>query len=125
VLLNARTCLHHAICHALGAGTGVAHGEANAVMLPVVVAFNRAAAAAELEQAAQSAGIAGGARGLEDRLRELQAELKVPARLRDLGVRRAALDGVAAHVMHERGLFFNPRRVEDAGEIRALLECAW
>ena len=125
VLINARTCLHHAICHALGAGTGISHGDANAVMLPEVVRFNSPDAAGELAQAAHAAGIAGGARGLEDRLRALQAELQVPTRLRELGVRHEALDDVAAHVMQERGLFFNPRRVTDVGEVRALLEATW
>lgn len=110
VLLNARTCLHHAICHAIGAVTGAAHGDANSVMLPHVAAFNYAAVPAEVPV---------------QRLRELQSALGVPTRLRDIGVPQDALPTVARKTMGERGLYFNPRPVRDAGEIEALLQAAW
>jgi alcohol dehydrogenase class IV len=105
VLANARTCLHHAICHALGAATGVAHGAANAVMLPHAAAFNASPHVALI--------------------RELQAATGVPTRLRELGVQREALRGVAEKTMGERGVYFNPRAVRGAHEIEALLEEAW
>lgn len=126
VLLNARTGLHHAICHALGAGTGIGHGDANAVLLPEAVAFNAPACEAELAAAAAACGLAEtSAMALVAHLRTLQRTLGVPTQLRDLGVPQAALAAVAAQVMHERGLFFNPRRVQDAGEIVALLGRVW
>jgi alcohol dehydrogenase class IV len=106
VLLNARTCLHHAICHVLGASTGIAHGDANSVMLPEVVRFN-------------------GREDLAESVRALRESLGVPTRLRDLGVAREALGPVAAHVMGERGLYFNPRTVRSPEEVLALLESAW
>ena len=34
--------IHHRICHVLGGTFGLAHGDANAVILPHVVAYNRA-----------------------------------------------------------------------------------
>lgn len=106
VLLNARTCLHHAICHVLGASTGISHGDANSVMLPHAARYNsEAALAAEIEKLRESIG--------------------VPTRLRDLGVKREALPGVAAHVMGERGVYFNPRTVGSSEEILELLERAW
>ena len=37
VLATARSCLHHAICHVLGATFGVAHGAVNSVILPHAV----------------------------------------------------------------------------------------
>lgn len=51
--------------------------------------------------------------------------LPMPARLRDVGVTLAALGPMAAQVMHERGLYFNPCQVQHATEIEALLERAW
>lgn len=105
VLLNARTCLHHAICHALGAVTGVPHGAANAVMLPIVAAFN------------DSPHV--------QRVRDLQAQTGVPRKLRDLGVARELLPEVAKTVMGERGVYFNPRRVEGADAVEKLLQEAW
>lgn len=125
VLLNARTCLHHAICHAIGAATGVAHGDANAVLLPEAIAFNADAAQRELSAAARAIGVAPHAQALVDALHQLRAGLGVPTRLRDLGLRREQLGPIAASVMHERGLYFNPRAVAHAGEIEQLLARVW
>ncbi|WP_418315525.1 iron-containing alcohol dehydrogenase family protein [Piscinibacter sakaiensis] len=123
VLLNARTCLHHAICHVLGAHAGSAHGDANAVMLPAAIAFNADAAPVELAAAARACGLAEEtAASLIEHLRSLQQRLGVPTRLGQLGVRRDQLPHLAEQVMHERGLFFNPRRVRDANDILNLLE---
>lgn len=110
VLLNARTCLHHAICHAIGAVTGASHGDSNSVILPHAMSFNYPCAPQSLPVA---------------RVRALQAELGVPARLRDIGVPRESLGGVAKKVMGERGLYFNPRPVQHPDEIEALLQAAW
>jgi len=130
VLLNARTCVHHAICHVLGALTGAAHGAVNSVMLPHALAFNVPAADEPLAQAATALGMQGGsaavrARKLVDAVRELQQDIGVPSRLRDLGFDKALLSEVAGKVMGERGLAFNPRRVAGPQEIEALLETAW
>jgi alcohol dehydrogenase len=105
VLLNARTCLHHAICHALGAVTGVAHGAVNAVMLPHVAAFNDSP--------------------YVERIRSLQAEIGVATRLSELGMARDALGPVAEKVMEERGVYFNPRPVHGPAAVKKLLEEAW
>lgn len=121
VLVNARTCLHHAICHAIGSITGAGHGDANSVMLPHTVAFNAPATEAALARAARAMG----ADSLLSAIRRLQADIAVPTRLRDIGVPAEALDGIAAKTMRERGLHYNPRPVADAGEIRALLDAAF
>jgi alcohol dehydrogenase class IV len=110
VLVNSRTCLHHAICHAIGAVTGASHGDANSVILPHAMSFN-------YQLAPESLPV--------PRVRELQTALGVPTRLRDIGVPREALPGVAKKVMGERGLYFNPRRVQHPDEIEALLQAAW
>lgn len=122
VLVNARTCLHHAICHAIGSVTGVGHGDANAVMLPHALGFNIEAVHPQLDRAAVALGrgsdfIAG--------LRELAAELEVPTRLRDIGVPHETLAHIAIKTLSERGLFFNPRAVRNAQEMLDLLEQAW
>ena len=64
-------------------------------------------------------------RSLVDALRALRLALGVPTRLRDLGVQRSQLGPVAAHVMHERGLHFNPRPVAHASDVEQLLERVW
>ncbi|CAN7770567.1 iron-containing alcohol dehydrogenase [Variovorax sp. LjRoot84] len=125
VLVNARTCLHHAICHAIGSVTGVGHGDANAVMLPHAVAFNAQAAAGPLARAAAVLGAVEGAAGLVRAVRELQAAIGVPTRLRDIGVPRESFDRIAAKTIRERGLYYNPRPVAGESELRALLDAAY
>src|SRR5262249_35116377 len=56
-LSNVAMGLHHGICHVLGGTTGVAHGDANSVMLPHVMRFNLDATAPELALAAEAMGI--------------------------------------------------------------------
>jgi alcohol dehydrogenase len=125
VLVNARTALHHAVCHAIGAMTGVPHGEANAVMLPHALEFNRTAVEPALARAAVALGAGTTATDCIDAIRSLGRELGVPTRLRDIGVPHDALVRIAAKTMGERGLYYNPRRVAGAHEILALLEQAF
>lgn len=121
VLASARSCLHHAICHVLGATFGVAHGAANAVILPHAVRFNAPAAQAETDAAARALG----GHDLPACLLALQTDTGVPTRLRDLGIAAETLPAVAHHVMGERGLAFNPRPVTSAEDVLSILTAAW
>jgi alcohol dehydrogenase len=131
VLIDARTCLHHAICHVIGAQTGAAHGDANAVLLPWTIAFNAAAAAsalAQVERLFDSGSVLAedeAARSLGARLAALQQTSGVPNRLRDIGIERSALPAIADQTLHERGLHYNPRTIERVAEVLELLEAAW
>lgn len=130
VLASARSCLHHAICHVLGATFGVAHGAVNSVILPHAVQFNASFAAGELAQAAQRLGIADGtqddgAAAFVNWIRGVQQSTGVPSRLRDLGIARDGLKTAAQKTMHERGLAYNPRPVSEPAEIESILMAAW
>lgn len=125
VIANARTALHHAICHAIGSRCGVGHGEANAVMLPHVLAFNATHVQAALDQALTVWPDRQPQDSLVSCVQALQVRLNVPRRLRDLGIAPDQLQAVARQVMGERGLYFNPRTVTDPAEILALLERAY
>jgi alcohol dehydrogenase len=129
VLATARSCLHHAICHVLGATFGVAHGDVNSVILPHAVQFNAPSAVKELTAAANHLGIAGTAsdatEALVDWLRALQQATGVPTRLRDLGITQDVLPAVARRTTRERGLAYNPRLVTGAGQIESILLAAW
>lgn len=122
VLVNARTALHHAVCHAIGSVTGAPHGEANAVLLPHALRFNRPA----VEDALRSASaVVPGGQDIIGWIEAMTALLGVPRRLRDIGVARESLEAIAHKSMGERGLYFNPRQVLDAGEILDLLQQAY
>jgi len=60
-----------------------------------------------------------------NRAAELIREASLPTRLRDIGVARDELDGVAEAVMHDRQLRNNPKPVRDKAEIVGVLEEMW
>mgnify|MGYP000013413305 CR=1 FL=1 len=122
VLVNARTALHHAVCHAIGSVTGAPHGQANAVLLPHALRFNRPVVAPALERAR---AVLPGQMDAITWVEQLAQQLGVPQRLREIGVPREALAKIAHKTMGERGLYFNPRQVLEAGEILDLLEQAY
>lgn len=129
VLASARSCLHHALCHVLGATTGATHGELNSVMLPHALRFNVPFAGPELAVATSRLGLVGSAQQPGDQLLGwlvgLQASLGVPTRLRELGIERDALAGVAQKTLHERGLAYNPAPVSHVDELESILLAAW
>jgi alcohol dehydrogenase class IV len=134
-LSNVAMGLHHGICHVLGGSTGVAHGDANSVMLPHVIRFNLEAAASQLAEAAVALGIAGDVamrRSAESKAEavalwvdNLVGELGLPRRLRDIGVREDDLHELALQGMANRTVAQNPRPVADAAELEILLWQAW
>lgn len=129
VLASARSCLHHALCHVLGASFGVPHGAVNSVMLPYSLRFNAGMASAELAAAAGRLGVAQTAAAAPEALVEwicaLQEATRVPTRLRELGIERDGLRSVARKAIHERGIAYNPRPVHDLSELEQLLLAAW
>jgi alcohol dehydrogenase class IV len=132
VIANTRTCIHHGVCHCLGALGGLSHGVANSIMLPHAMRLNAGVAAAKLALAAQAFGVE--TRGMTDvaaaaaaveALESLQRELGVPSRLRDTTLKRELLPAIADHAMGDRALYFNPGPSPRPETVLALLEAAW
>jgi alcohol dehydrogenase len=119
VLGTTGSCLHHAICHVLGAMTRLPHGDLNSVILPHAVDFNAPYAMAELKPLCTESDDPAAL------VRALQRRVGVPTRLRDLGFPRELLESAAEKVMHERGLANNPRPIESQSDVHALLLQAW
>ena len=87
----------HALSHALGGVFHLPHGRLNAILLPEVIAKNAAAAAGAYARAADLAGLGSsaetmGVRNLRSGLIRLRKELKLPATLKDAGVRPQELE---------------------------------
>jgi alcohol dehydrogenase class IV len=110
--------VHHRVCHVLGGTYGLAHGDANAVMLPHVVGYNAVAEPDVMDRLASALGAGDPAAALYDLARELGA----PASLSGLGVAESDLDAAAAMTVERGG--YNPRPVE-LGWIRNLLGDAY
>ncbi len=124
--------LHHGLCHVLGGAAGVPHGIANSIILPHAIRFNADAAAGQLLPAAQAMGISvngGGPASVMDvtarRISDLVADMRLPQRLRDVGVKHDDLARLAELAFQNATVQNNPRRIKDAAEIEGLLEAAW
>ncbi|MDO8942634.1 MAG: iron-containing alcohol dehydrogenase, partial [Desulfobacterales bacterium] len=132
VMANTRTCIHHGVCHCLGALGGLSHGVANSIMLPHAMRFNLPVAADKLAMAAQSfdadtreRSTAEAAQSAIASVEQLQRDIGVPTRLRDTTLRRELLPAIADHAMGDRSLYFNPGPTPSPAAVLALLEAAW
>ena len=109
----------HASANPLTARHGVPHGAAVALMLPVVIRFNGQRHAAMYE-----ALDARGPDSLAARVEALRATARLPARLRDVDIPRAALPSLAADATEQWTGRHNPRPVDREDLVR-LYEEAW
>lgn len=131
-LSNVAMGLHHGICHVLGGTTGAAHGDANSVMLPYVMRFNADVTAPELALAAEAMGAAGpgesaavAASAATRRIAEWVEQMRLPRRLREIGVQSPRLPELARLAYASRTVQNNPKPISDAAQIEALLRQAW
>jgi alcohol dehydrogenase len=130
-IANARTGIHHAICHKLAPAAGLSHGTANSIILPRALEFNLPAARPELtcvaRLIAKDAAKCGELRAEDaiEALEQLAARAGLPRRLRDVGVAQDLFPALAEKIMSEPGLAFNPRQPGCASEIEGILNAAW
>ncbi len=112
--------LVHGFAHPVGARGGVAHGLANAVILPWVCAAcieTDPGAYAELAQAAglpvTGLGPEAAAEVLLSRIRGLSEEIGIPRRLSELGLSREILPAILADAQSYRNRASSPRAFTD------------
>jgi alcohol dehydrogenase class IV len=112
--------LVHAMAHVIGARHGVHHGTANAICLPHVIRFNADELGARYRDVALALGV--DARDLDDEtagleaalaVEELLARVKLPARLRDVGVPEADLERCAEGSLSDGAIVFNGKFAAD------------
>lgn len=113
----------HGIGYILGSFCAVPHGYTSCVMLPAVLEWNQpvngerqAAIAEALGKPSQSASQA---------VKDLIADLRLPTRLRDVGVQENQLAEIAARAYQHPVVRRNPRKILDAAAIREVLDLAW
>ena len=126
--------LAQALSHAAGPRSSVANGVVEALLLPHTMRFNAPVTGVGLSLIADALDNRSPADSThveitaEERavaaVERFLAVLSVPARLRDVGVTRAALAEVADHAMDDWALTRVPRRVERP-ELDGLLHAAW
>ena len=98
----------HSLSHPIGAVYGTHHGTTNAVVMPMVLDFNRPAIETRIEAAAAYLGIKGGFDGFRARIMDLRAALAIPANLTDLGVKAADLDMLTDMALEDPSCGGNP-----------------
>ncbi|WP_347267760.1 iron-containing alcohol dehydrogenase [Paracoccus sp. (in: a-proteobacteria)] len=111
----------HSLSHPIGAHYGTHHGTTNAVVMPMVLAFNRPAIEDRIDRAAAYLGIKGGFDGFCQRVLELRASLGIPANLTELGVPKDNLDQLAREALDDPSTGGNPVALT-LENTRALLE---
>ena len=98
----------HSLSHPVGAVYGTHHGTTNAVVMPMVLDFNRPAIEALLGRAADYLGIKGGFDGFRARVMDLRAELSIPQNLSEMGVERVRLDELTEMALEDPSCGGNP-----------------
>lgn len=110
--------------HQLGGALGVGHGVASTIVLPHVVRWNAGSCVPALQRAANAFGVADG-EAVVIGIEQMTAELGLPTRLRDVGVQRDDLPGVAEHVLADNAVITNPRPVHGVDDVLEVLTAAW
>jgi maleylacetate reductase len=113
----------HGIGYILGGAYGVPHGVTSCLMLPAVLEWNEAVNGERQRAVAQALGRPGERAG--PAMREFVRALGVPWRLRDVGIAREDLAGIAARYDGTGPISTNPRPVAQASDIVEILELAW
>ncbi|MEX0606253.1 MAG: iron-containing alcohol dehydrogenase [Marinobacter sp.] len=111
----------HAVSHSVGAIYNTHHGLTNAVVLPSVIAMNKPAIITKVESIARYLDISGGFEGFADYILALRQELKVPDKLRELGVGTDRIDEMTRMALEDPSAGGNPVKM-DADNTRALFE---
>ncbi len=98
----------HSLSHPVGAVYGTHHGTTNAVVMPMVLEFNRHAIEDRIARAAAYLGIVGGFAGFHEAVMELRARLNIPANLSAMGVEYARLDELTEMALEDPSCGGNP-----------------
>jgi len=113
---NADLGLVHGIAHTLSAYFNLAHGMANAAVLPYVTEFNTEVASEDIKRLGEAMGLPvaaldskQGAAQVVEAVKDLTQKIGIPP-LHNLGVAENALEMLADETMNEFVLTFNPRK---------------
>ncbi|OWV70214.1 alcohol dehydrogenase [Rhizobium sp. R634] len=98
----------HALSHPIGAVYNTHHGMTNAVVMPAVLRFNRAAIEEKIGRAAAYLSISGGFDGFYDYVLKLRSDLGVPETLTAMGIAPDRIDELSAMAIEDPSAGGNP-----------------
>ena len=111
----------HSMAHPLGARFDIAHGVANALLLPTVMEFNMPACEIKYGRIAKAMGVdttsmtqAEAAQAAVDAVKQLSLDLGIPQTLREIGIPEDALAQLANDAFNDVCTGGNPREITEA-----------
>ncbi len=111
----------HSMAHPLGARFDIAHGVANALLLPTVMEFNMPSCEKKYCRIATAMGVdvsgmsvEEGARAAVEAVRKLSLDLGIPQTLREIGIPEEALEQLANDAFNDVCTGGNPREITEA-----------
>jgi len=113
----------HGIGYILGSYCGVPHGHTSCVMLPAVLAWNASMLSERQGGIAEALGMPESSASTA--VATLITELGLPTSLSQVGVKQAQLDAIASRAITHPVVRKNPRPLENAAQVREILELAW
>ena len=129
---NSPVAAVHALAYPIGGHFHVPHGLSNALVLPHVLRFNAASAAAVYAEIAPLAFPALAevaaplrAAAFAEALADLSRRCGLPQRLRDVGIPEDALPRLAADAMNQTRLLVNNPRALDEADALGIYRAAW
>lgn len=128
--INGGLGLVHSVAHALGGRYNIAHGLANAIMLPIVMNFNLGAApsryrdiAAAMGETVSDLGLREAARKSVTAVEDLSTDIGIPQGLGALGIQDLSIDKLVEDALDDKGTFpFNPRPPTGSDVVKILEE---
>ncbi len=111
----------HGMGHVLGGAYGTPHGITSCVLLPGVLAFNRAATQDQQQRIAAALGAGDAADGVRD----LIASLGLPTRLRDILPDKSRFAELAQKSLANQWVRTNPVRIDTQEQALKVLEACW
>ena len=130
--VNTSVALVHAVAHALGGFFDIAHGVANAIMLPLVMRLSLignpgkyADIAVAMGENVEGLSAMEAAREAVFAVESLAADIGIPQDLKELGADPARISDLAEETLNQAGAYpFNPRKVGKR-EVMQLFENAF
>jgi alcohol dehydrogenase class IV len=111
----------HSLSHPVGAVYGTHHGTTNAVVMPMVLDFNRPTIEGLIDRAAAYLGFDGGFAGFRDQVMALRKTLSIPENLSAMGVKAKDLDMLTDMALEDPSCGGNPVEMTKANT-RALYD---
>ena len=111
----------HSMAHPLGARYDIAHGVANALLLPFVMEYNMPSCIVKYGRIAKAMGVdttnmsaQEAAQAAVDAVKQLSIDLKIPQTLREIGIPKEALEQLANDAFNDVCTGGNPREITEA-----------